>query len=228
MGTSLTEDIIFAVLMVLAFIPAIVLHECAHGFAAYKLGDPTAKEAGRLSLNPLRHVDPLGTVLIPGVLILTNVVTGGGMIFGYAKPVPYNPRYFKDIRKGEVIVGLAGPASNLLMSVVGAAIAHGGEYLITLQPLVGVYMWYFGMYFCMVNLCLAFFNLIPIPPLDGSSIIAPLLSDNALRTYYKVQRYGMFVLLLLVLVIPYLVPGLDVLGWYLDLTAGTIANLLLA
>lgn len=222
MTGDMTITIILGVLKVLAFVPAIVIHECAHGFAAAKLGDPTARNAGRLSLNPLRHVDPFGTVLLPGLLILS----GAGFVFGYAKPVPYNPRYFKDVRKGEVIVGLAGPASNLLMSLVGAAIAWGSLQLFGLSQELALYTWYFGCYFCSVNLCLAFFNLLPIPPLDGSSIVAPLLSDRALDVYYQVQRYGMFILMLFVF-LPYFIPQLDVLGIYLQATAGSLANLML-
>ena len=222
MTGDMTITIILGALKVLAFVPAIVIHECAHGFAAAKLGDPTARNAGRLSLNPLRHVDPFGTVLLPGLLILS----GAGFVFGYAKPVPYNPRYFKDVRKGEVIVGLAGPASNLLMSLVGAAIAWGSMQLFGLSQELALYTWYFGCYFCSVNLCLAFFNLLPIPPLDGSSVVAPLLSDRALEVYYQVQRYGMFILMLFVF-LPYFIPQLDVLGIYLQATAGSLANLML-
>ena len=193
---------------------------------AHKLGDPTAKNAGRLTLNPLAHIDPFGTVVLPGILIALSALGAGGMIFGYAKPVPYNPRYFKDIRRGEVLVGLAGPASNILMALAGAAIAWGGNALYLSAPSAAVYVWYFGMYFTQVNLALAFFNLIPLPPLDGSSIVAPLLSDSALQTYYKVQRYSMFILILLILVVPYFIH-FDVIGWYLQLTAGNLAALLL-
>lgn len=221
-SADMSVTIILGVLKVLAFVPAIVIHEVAHGFAAYKLGDPTAKGAGRLSLNPLHHVDPFGTVLLPGLLILSNA----GFVFGYAKPVPYNPGYFKDIRKGEVIVGLAGPASNIVMSLFGAAIAWGSLNLLAANTELALYVWYFGCYFCSVNLCLAFFNLLPIPPLDGSSIVAPLLSDRALATYYKVQQYGMFILMLFVF-LPFFFPQLDLLGWYLQATAGNLAGLML-
>ena len=110
--------IIYIIISVLCFVPAIVLHEVAHGFAAHKLGDPTAKSQGRLSLNPLKHIDPFGTVLMPLLLMAM-----GGPVFGYAKPVPYNPMYFKNLRKGEAIVGLAGPAANLLMALASAFIA---------------------------------------------------------------------------------------------------------
>lgn len=227
MGTDIIQDLIFVVLMVVAFVPAIVLHECAHGYAAYKLGDPTAKNAGRLTLNPLAHVDPFGTVVLPGFLILSSVfLGGGGFFFGYAKPVPYNPNYFKDIRKGEVIVGFAGPAANIVMSIIGAGLAWAGNFLFVAAPEVGLYVWYFGMYFCRVNLCLAFFNMIPLPPLDGSSIISLFLSDKAMRTYYQVQQYSMFILLLLIIVIPYM-TGIDIIGIYLNWTAGNLAALML-
>ncbi len=222
MVSDMQLEIILGLVKVLAFVPAIVIHECAHGFAAYKLGDPTAKNGGRLTLNPIKHVDLFGTVIIPGLLILS----GAGFVFGYAKPVPYNPSYFKNIRSGEVIVGLAGPASNIVMSVLGAGIA----WLAVIAgqgDLVTLCIWYFGVYFCSVNLCLAFFNLLPIPPLDGSSIIAPLLSDKALAGYYRVQQYGMFILLVLIIGIPYLFPQFDVLSWYLQATAGNLSSLML-
>ncbi len=227
MSGDMIQQIILIGLMVLAFVPAIVLHECAHGFAAYKLGDPTAKNAGRLTLNPVAHVDLFGTVILPGLLIASSVLGGGlGLMFGYAKPVPYNPNNFKDIRQGELIVGLAGPVSNLLMCLIGAAIAWGGTILYLTVPTVGIYVWYFGMYFCQVNLCLAFFNLIPIPPLDGSSIFAAFLSDNGLRVYYQIQQYAMFFLILLIIVVPYF-TNIDIIGMYLDATAGNLARLLL-
>ena len=227
MASSIVQTIVFVVLMVLAFVPAIVLHECAHGFAAYKLGDPTAKRSGRLSLNPVKHIDPFGTVVLPGLLMLVSVLSGGsGLIFGYAKPVPYNPRYFKNVRVGELVVGLAGPAANIVMALVGAAIAWVANALFAYAPWPAFYLWYFGMYFCQINLCLAFFNLIPLPPLDGSSIIAVFLTDNGLRLYYKVQQYAMFILILLIIVLPYCL-NIDIVGLYLNATAGNIANLLL-
>ena len=112
------NDIVQIVMWILAFVPAIVLHEMGHAIAAYKLGDPTAKRNGRISFNPIRHIDPFGTVLLPLLLVLANMP-----VFGYAKPVPYNPRYFKDPKKGELIVGLAGPAANLVQALAGALIA---------------------------------------------------------------------------------------------------------
>ena len=102
-----------SIIMIICFVPAIVVHEVSHGFVAWKLGDPTAKNLGRLSLNPIKHVDPFGTVILPLLLMLA-----GGPIFGYAKPVPYNPGYFKKIRQGELLTGLAGPASGSAVSIL--------------------------------------------------------------------------------------------------------------
>ena len=113
-----SQYLAYIVCSVLSFVPAIVFHEVAHGFVAYRLGDPTAKRAGRLSLNPLKHVDPFGTVILPLCMLAMN-----GPVFGYAKPVPYNPSYFKNPKTGDVIVGLAGPAANLVMAAFAGAIA---------------------------------------------------------------------------------------------------------
>ena len=179
----------YLICSILSFVPAIVCHEACHGFAAYKLGDPTAKRAGRLSFNPLKHIDPFGTVIMPLLLMAMNMP-----VFGYAKPVPYNPAYFKDPRKGDLIVGLAGPAANLPM-------------------------------FSLINLYLMFFNLLPIPPLDGSSIFAFFLPQKYLPQYYKVQRYAMPVFLIVVLLVPY-VLHFNPIGIYLDATAGNVFDLL--
>lgn len=209
--------------MIICFIPAIVIHEVAHGYVAWKLGDPTAKSQGRLTLNPLKHVDPFGTVILPLLLMLA-----GGPVFGYAKPVPYNPRYFKNIRQGEVMTGLAGPASNLLMGIAGALICFI-FYLITQAGVLSgeVFYWIYVVcyYFTIVNFCLMFFNLLPIPPLDGSSIIAPFLSDKALQKYYSIQQYALPVLMILLIAVPYIFHFSPI-GIYIDATAGNLSQLL--
>lgn len=115
---SLNTNLIPALISILCFIPALVFHEVAHGFVAYKLGDPTAKNMGRLSLNPLKHLDIFGTVILPLILLLANMP-----IVGYAKPVPYNPRYFKNLKKGDLLVGLAGPLANLILALLSCLIA---------------------------------------------------------------------------------------------------------
>ncbi|MCI8469379.1 MAG: site-2 protease family protein [Eggerthellaceae bacterium] len=214
----------YIVCSILSFIPALVLHEVAHGFAAWKLGDPTAKASGRLSLNPLKHIDPFGTVALPLMLMLMNMP-----VFGYAKPVPYNPRYFKDPRKGDVIVGLAGPAANLAMACVAAAVAW-----LLYEPAVGglldnelfsyFYVWFLPQ-FALINLFLMFFNLLPIPPLDGSSIFALLIPARYLPQYYRVQQYAFPVFMIAIVVLPYFLH-VNPFSWYLDATAGNLGNLL--
>lgn len=212
---------------VLAFVPALVLHEVAHGFAAYKLGDPTAKSRGRLSLNPVKHIDPFGTVILPLCLMAMNMP-----VFGYAKPVPYNPAYFEDPRKGDMIVGFAGPAANLLQAIVGAALAAALWFALPIVQLAAasdiIYYAYFLFLptYVMTNLCLLFFNIIPIPPLDGSSILMFFLPKKHLRTYYKVQQYAMPILLAVLVLVPAILPQLNIVGWYMDVTAGNLFDLL--
>lgn len=218
----------YIVCSILCFIPAIIFHEVSHGFAAYKLGDPTAKRAGRLSLNPLRHIDPFGTVIMPALLMLA-----GWPVFGYAKPVPYNPTYFKDIQKGDLIVGLAGPAANLVMALIGAAVTWilwpfvtgSGSTLLGNEFFQYFYLLFLPM-FVLINLYLMFFNLLPIPPLDGSSIFAVLIPKKHLSKYYQIQRYALPVFFVLVLLVPSIFH-VNPIGVYLDVTAGNLANLLL-
>ena len=220
-----TEYLIYVICSVLCFIPALVLHEVAHGYAAYKLGDPTAKAAGRLSLNPLHHIDIFGTVVLPLFLMFFRMP-----VIGYAKPVPYNPSFFKDPRKGDLIVGLAGPLANLVMALIAAGIC----WLITLfvpqavQDNFVFQMFYvfFLNQFVMINLFLMFFNLLPIPPLDGSSIIAILIPIRWLPKYYMIERYAMPIFLILIIVVPYILH-VNPISLYLNVTAGSIANLIL-
>ena len=221
-----TARIIIVVLEIVAFVPALVLHEMGHAFAAYKLGDPTAQKAGRLSFNPLRHIDPFGTVLLPIMLGFL-----GMPVFGYAKPVPYNPRYFEDPRKGDLIVGLAGPAANLIQALLGTLIAFGLYQVLPTAQLysgqIGYYAMTFLIYYVQINLFLMFFNLIPVPPLDGSSIFAFFLPVKYLPQYYRIQQYAFAVFMLVVILLPQILP-IDPFSWYLNVTAGNVANLLFA
>lgn len=216
-------NIIQIVFSILCFIPAIVCHEVMHGYAAYKLGDPTAKRQGRLSLNPLKHLDPFGTVLLPALMILM-----GGPVFGYAKPVPYNPSYFKDARKGDVIVGLAGPAANLALALLGALITWIVSLFFagSMGNEVGIYLLIFLRMFVLINLYLMFFNLLPIPPLDGSSIFALLIPQKHLPKYYKIQQYALPILLILIFVLPYLF-SVSPISAYFNFTAHNVANLIM-
>jgi Zn-dependent protease len=184
------------------------------------MGDSTAKRQGRLSLNPIKHIDPFGTVLLPLMLALLHLP-----VFGYAKPVPYNPNNFKDLKKGELLTGLAGPAANLIMALASALIA---TILLLVVPEVNEALnWAYNIlfYFALINLYLMFFNLIPIPPLDGSSIIAVFLSRRALETYYRIQQYSLPILMIILVVLP-MVLHFNPLGVYMNATAGNIANLL--
>lgn len=218
------DQLTYVIISILCFVPAIVFHEMAHGFAAWRLGDPTAKRQGRLSVNPLNHIDPFGTVILPGIMMLA-----GGPVFGYAKPVPYNPSYFKNPKTGDVIVGLAGPLANLLMAVLAAVVS----WLLypTAQSLVlgnEAFLYFYALFlpmFALINLYLMFFNLIPIPPLDGSSIIALFVPRKYMRQYYQVQRYAFPILMVVLVLLPYLLH-INPVGAYLDVTAGTVANLL--
>lgn len=213
----------FDLISLAMLIPAIVLHEVAHGYVAYRLGDPTAKLAGRLSLNPIRHIDPFGTVLLPLLLWAT-----GGPIFGYAKPVPISFRNSRvSIRRFDLLTGLAGPATNLVLAVIGGLLVRGADWLAVAgggytAALNVAYL--LGHSFAYINLVLMFFNLIPIPPLDGSSILPIFLPDRALKGYYSMQRYSFVILLGLLWLVPTL-TGFNPLGAYIN---GTVLPVLRA
>ncbi|MDX9835186.1 MAG: site-2 protease family protein [Desulfobulbus sp.] len=168
-----------------ALLFALTVHELAHGWVAFRLGDPTAKMAGRLTMNPLKHLDPLG--------VLAFVI----MRIGWAKPVPVDPRYFRNPQKDMLLVALAGPGSNVVLAIVSALLAR---LLVTfpvlplfiLQPLVGMLVasvW--------INIMLAVFNIIPIPPLDGSKVLMGVLSPDMARSYARLEPFGFFILLAL-------------------------------
>jgi Zn-dependent protease len=194
--------------------PAIILHEVAHGYTAFLLGDPTAKRAGRLTLNPLKHIDPFGTILLPLLLLFSS---GGKFFFGYAKPVPFNPRYFKDERMGMLLTGIAGPATNIVLAIVFGLTLRlfplaGPAWVGTAFELV--------YFFAYANLALAFFNLVPIPPLDGSRVVQWILPDGLRDAYHSLERYGFIAIIGLT----WLVPGLF--GWYLSVTVDPIFTLI--
>lgn len=220
------SDFWVRVLELAMFVPAIVLHEVSHGYVSYKLGDPTAKSRGRLSLNPIKHIDPWGTVVLPAMLWLA-----GAPVFGYAKPVPIDPRYYRDYRKGMFLTGLAGPATNLTLALVAGIVVRllsrgvlvTGSEAAPVVTLLG-WVWYALYYFAQLNLVLMFFNLIPIPPLDGSRVLPLFLSDRALGKYHQFERYGILVFFVVVLLLPnYL--GIDPLGWYFDYTVAPLLRL---
>ncbi len=172
-------------LMVVVFLFAVIVHEVAHGYVALLNGDPTARIMGRITLNPGPHIDPVGSILIPGLLLLSH----SGILFGWAKPVPVNPLNFRNYRWGEITVSAAGPLSNLALAVFFA-------YLLKLDlGNVGVVkMAAFGV---SINIFLALFNLIPIPPLDGSHIVSMLLPPELRRLYSYLDQVGFILILIL-------------------------------
>lgn len=185
-------DTLLMVFSILVLIFSIIIHEVAHGYAAYTLGDPTAKLAGRLTLNPLSHIDPLGSIILPGLLVLTH----SPFLFGYAKPVPYNPYNLKNQRWGEAFVAVAGVATNILVAIIFAfvarfAYAHGVSGYGELASVV-----------VLVNLFLGMFNLIPIPPLDGYTLLRGLLPAKSTMAFRKIEermQQGGFLTLILFL-----------------------------
>ena len=176
---------------------SIVLHEVAHGWAARWQGDNTAYMLGRLTLNPIPHIDPIGSILVPAILSLMP----GGLIFGWAKPVPVNPRNFRNFKRGDIIVSLAGVAVNLLLAIVFIFVMAGSEWLIRLAPDM-ISSWSIlramAMYGIQINLVLMLFNLIPIPPLDGSHVFYYLLPPRLAVQYRQIGMRGMVVLMVLI------------------------------
>jgi Zn-dependent protease len=170
---------------------AITGHEVAHGWVAKKRGDNTAYMLGRLTLNPLKHIDPLGTVIVPGLLLMT----GTGFIFGWAKPVPVNGRYFKKPLQDMALVAAAGPIANILMAVLWALLARVG--VIIGVEAVSLPLIYMGIAGISINTALALINLLPIPPLDGSRILTALLPHRLAWQYNQLERYGFIILLVL-------------------------------
>lgn len=180
--------------MFVLLIVSIVIHEVAHGYAANSLGDPTAKLAGRLTLNPIRHIDIYGSLIVPAFLILT----GSNILFGWAKPVPYNPYNLKNQRWGEAIVAVAGSATNLLIAVIFGLIVRYGSISLP-ESFINI-----AAALSFVNLFLGLFNLIPIPPLDGYTFlrgILPYKASQALRDFEARIRSGGIASLILVLVV---------------------------
>jgi Zn-dependent protease len=184
--------------MALPLIFAIVLHEVAHGWVADKLGDHTARSMGRLTLNPISHIDLFGTIILPILCILMK-----SPIFGYAKPVPINPYNFKNPRKGMAISSLAGPGINAVMAVTFAFLLRAVMPAIEVFIPKQAWAWFampvslmFG-YGVIINVVLAVLNMIPIPPLDGSRVVYWLLPDKQAAVYYRLERYGMFLILAL-------------------------------
>lgn len=179
-----------------AILIAMVLHELAHAYVSYRLGDPTPKQTGRLSLNPIRHLDPLGSLML--------LFVG----FGWARPVQINPNYYKNRKLGTVLVSLAGPFTNFVLAFIGSFLISliyrivGGS--IQFQTEAGYkafqYVWQFLYYFMLLNIGLGVFNLIPFPPLDGSKVLTALLPEQLYFKLMRYERYGQFILMVILYV----------------------------
>jgi len=191
-------NILVLLFQLIVLIFSVVVHEVSHGFVAEKLGDPTARKLGRLTLNPIKHIDPFGSILLPLALLLPSFFIKGfnGPVFGWAKPVPFNPMFLKYPRRDAALIALAGPASNLVLAIIFAILFRfvGGS-IGTLFAIIVI-----------TNISLALFNLIPIPPLDGSKMLFYLLPKNAANIERFLEQYGWYILLF------FIVFGVDMLS----------------
>jgi Zn-dependent protease len=208
----MNETLLTALALIPALVIAIVFHEVAHGYVALLLGDPTAKERKRLSLNPIRHVDPFGTLILPGLLMLSGLPA-----FGWAKPVPVIKQRLRNPRFGMMAVAAAGPGTNLVLAAIGAVMLglfyrpFVGMEFETGNPGLGyVFVAYVLQQFITINIFLALFNLLPIPPFDGSHILEGLLPKRAALAYERLRPFGFMLLFTLLLVIPYFFPQLGI------------------
>ena len=179
-------------LQIFSLLYAIVIHESAHGYAAYQMGDKTAYYEGRLTLNPIKHIDPFGTIMVPGLLILL----GAPFVVGWAKPVPVNPANFRDYKKGELLVSLAGPGANLVSAIVFTVLYH---VITPANSLPTTSLALFLFMLLLINIVLCAFNLLPIPPLDGSHVLQILLPEKWARKFRNLSQYGFVIVIGLIM-----------------------------
>lgn len=202
---------------------AVTLHEAAHAWAAWMCGDPTAKQQDRLSFNPIRHIDPVGTILVPGMLILM----GTGMLFGWAKPVPVDPRYLRVPRRDMMLVAAAGPSANMVIAFVSAILLHAADYLPgQIAVWAGATLWNS----IWLNLILAVFNMIPLPPLDGGKVAVGMLPHQQAMKLESLERFGFLIVLGIFFLLPSFAAKLGIplpIGeWLIWTPASILANLL--
>jgi Zn-dependent protease len=178
----------YLIILIPILLISMMLHELAHGYVAYRLGDPTAKNRGRLSLNPIKHLDPVGTAMF----VITYLFSG--FVFGWAKPVPVSPYYFKNRQRGMALVGMVGPITNFVIAVVIALVLNA------IHPDSNGRIFTVLFLAFQINVVLGLFNLIPIPPLDGSRVLGGFLPRNLYQKWVEFDRYGMLLVLILIIV----------------------------
>ncbi|HPD07082.1 MAG TPA: site-2 protease family protein [Candidatus Bipolaricaulis sp.] len=187
-------ELVYGLLALAALFLCVIPHEVAHGYVAWRLGDPTAKAAGRLTLNPIKHLDPMGSVILPlGLLLLQQFIGGRLVVFGWAKPVPINPYYFRDTWKGTLYVSLAGPGANFAMALVAAGLGRG---LVALG-VRNAYVLAFVALIVLLSLVLGLFNLLPVPPLDGSKVLAYFLPVRWRLALLRWEQFGLVIVVAL-------------------------------
>jgi len=188
---------------VLPVLLAVTFHEAAHGWVAWRLGDPTAKQQGRVTFNPFAHVDPVGTVILPAMLILMKA----GFLFGWAKPVPVNTRYLRNPRRDMMLVAAAGPAANVLIAYISALLIHVAPLL---PEVMAGWAWKTLWNSVLLNAVLAVFNMIPLPPLDGGKVAVGLLPYRYAQQLAKLERHGFLIILGVFIFLPMLGEGIGV------------------
>ena len=217
----MSQNIVFEIAVWLVpLVIAIVFHEVAHGLVARRLGDPTAESKGRLSLNPIKHVDPFGTVILPMLLAISHAP-----IFGWAKPVPVNYSRLNNPRRDMVLVALAGPGMNLILALVGTAILAA---TVEAKTGVGAFIAANALNFVAINIFLAIFNLLPVPPFDGGHVVEGLLPPGPAQSFRKLGRYSLLVLVLLLLVLPALSPRANVVARIVSPIVDQVTRVILA
>ena len=217
----MSQNIVFEIAVWLVpLVIAIVFHEVAHGLVARRLGDPTAESKGRLSLNPIKHIDPFGTVILPMLLALSHAP-----MFGWAKPVPVNYSRLNNPRRDMVLVALAGPGMNLILALVGTAILAA---TVEAKTGVGAFIAANARNFVLINIFLAIFNLLPVPPFDGGHVVEGLLPPGPAQSFRKLGRYSLLVLVLLLLVLPTLSPRANVVARIVSPIVDQVTRIILA
>jgi Zn-dependent protease len=221
----MNQNLVFQIAVwVVPLVIAIVFHEVAHGLVAKRLGDTTAEERGRLTLNPFKHVDPFGTVILPLILAISHAP-----VFGWAKPVPVNYARLRHPRRDMVLVALAGPGMNLLLALLGAIIL-AVTLSVSSNPNSATTVLIAGnaLNFVLINIFLGVFNLLPVPPFDGGHVVEGLLPPPLAIGFRKIGRYSLLVFVMLLLVLPAISPKADVIGRVVSPLVGHIATGMLA